>query len=131
MGDGVAHAIFDIAPDGRVSVFLGPEAGIQKPESLVFDGQGNLYIAADGVAVYRIFGSLFFGAVGKLEILLDPSGELPDVVVLDLHYMISLDSTGLDTLEALHRVLGHGEDSRVDRIIDFNWQSRGTHGGER
>jgi SulP family sulfate permease len=60
---------------------------------------------ADGVAVYRIFGSLFFGAVGKLEILLDPSGELPDVVVLDLHYMISLDSTGLDTLEALHRAL--------------------------
>ena len=45
VGDGVAHAIFDIAPDGRVSVFLGPEAGIQKPESLVFDGQGNLYIA--------------------------------------------------------------------------------------
>jgi SulP family sulfate permease len=59
----------------------------------------------EGVAVYRIFGSLFFGAVDKLETLLDPTGSTPAVVVLDLHYMISLDSSGLDTLEALHRTL--------------------------
>ncbi|MBM4002915.1 MAG: hypothetical protein FJ295_06435 [Planctomycetes bacterium] len=27
IGDGMAHAIFDVAPDGRLAIFLGPEAG--------------------------------------------------------------------------------------------------------
>ncbi len=60
-----------------------------------------------GVAAYRVFGSLFFGAVGKLEALIEPgSGEpLPRVLILDLHRVINLDTTCLDTLEALHRNL--------------------------
>jgi len=60
-----------------------------------------------GAAAYRIFGSLFFGAVGKLEALIEPgTGEsLPRVLILDLHMVINLDTTCLDTLEALHRSL--------------------------
>lgn len=60
-----------------------------------------------GVAAYRIFGSLFFGAVGKLEALVETaSGQAPPrVLVLDLHMVINLDSTCLDTLEGLHRSL--------------------------
>src|SRR6185436_7824045 len=61
-----------------------------------------------GAAAYRIFGSLFFGAVGKLEALLETgSGESPPrVLILDLHKVINLDTTCLDALEALHRGLG-------------------------
>jgi sulfate permease, SulP family len=57
-----------------------------------------------GAAAYRIFGSLFFGAVGKLEALIETaSGEAsPKVLILDLHMVINLDSTCLDTLEGLH-----------------------------
>ena len=60
-----------------------------------------------GAVAYRVFGSLFFGAVGKLEALTEPgSGEaLPRVLILDLHMVINLDTTCLDTLEALHRSL--------------------------
>ncbi len=60
-----------------------------------------------GVAAYRIFGSLFFGAVGKLEALTETaSGRAPPrVLILDLHMVINLDSTCLDTLEGLHRSL--------------------------
>jgi len=60
-----------------------------------------------GAAAYRVFGSLFFGAVGKLEALIEPGdGEsLPRALILDLHMVINLDTTCLDTLEALHRSL--------------------------
>jgi SulP family sulfate permease len=61
----------------------------------------------EGAAAYRIFGSLFFGAVGKLEALVEIwDGESPPrALVLDLHMVINLDTTCLDTLEALHRGL--------------------------
>jgi hypothetical protein len=34
-----------VAPDGRVSVLVGPDKHIAKPESFAFDEAGNLYIA--------------------------------------------------------------------------------------
>jgi SulP family sulfate permease len=57
------------------------------------------------VAAFRVFGSLFFGSVTKLEQLLDPARPLAEVVVLELHQVINLDTTGLDALESLHRML--------------------------
>ena len=60
-----------------------------------------------GAAAYRIFGSLFFGAVGKLEALIETAAwdTPPTVLILDLHMVINLDSTCLDTLEGLQRSL--------------------------
>jgi len=55
----------------------------------------------------RLFGALFFGAVVKL----DPLQRLADtaapglVMRLDARQLISLDTTGLDALEQLHRSL--------------------------
>ena len=60
-----------------------------------------------GVVAYRLFGSLFFGSVGKLEALLEFEGDaaLCKVMVLDLHHVINVDTTGLDTLEVLRKSL--------------------------
>jgi SulP family sulfate permease len=55
--------------------------------------------------VWRLFGSLFFGSVTKLEQLLDPANPLPDVVVLEMDKVINMDTTGLDALESLLRML--------------------------
>ena len=60
-----------------------------------------------GAIAYRIFGSLFFGAVGKLETLIesDASETAPKVMILDLHKVINVDTTGLDTLDVLRKTL--------------------------
>lgn len=60
---------------------------------------------APGVAAYSIFGSLFFGAVGKLEGLIDPATIPPKVMILELHQLINLDTTCLDALETIHKTL--------------------------
>jgi SulP family sulfate permease len=57
------------------------------------------------VAAYRVFGSLFFGSVDKLERLMDPGVGRGHVVVLEMHQVINLDTTGLDALEGLLRML--------------------------
>jgi SulP family sulfate permease len=58
-----------------------------------------------GVAAYSIFGSLFFGAIGKLEGLLQSQALTPKAMILELHQLINLDTTGLDALETLRRTL--------------------------
>ncbi|HZH07573.1 MAG TPA: SulP family inorganic anion transporter [Lautropia sp.] len=57
------------------------------------------------VGVWRVFGSLFFGSVDKIEALLDPAEPLPDIMVLEMHQVINMDTTGLDALRGLHRHL--------------------------
>jgi SulP family sulfate permease len=54
---------------------------------------------------WRLFGSLFFGSVGKLEALADPGRAQPDVLVLEMHQVINMDTTGLDALESLQQHL--------------------------
>lgn len=77
---------------------------------------GNLFrvtpLATDpqrpGVCSFELFGALFFGAVGKLERLPArvPAGS--HAVVLDMHRLISMDTSGLDALEQLHTALHRG-----------------------
>ena len=63
----------------------------------------------DGVEAYRLFGSLFFGAVSKLEAVTDPAryagSDAPHVIVFDLALLISLDTTGVEALDALRKQL--------------------------
>ena len=57
------------------------------------------------VGAVRIFGSLFFGSVPKLERLLDPNAKLPDVLILEMHQTINMDNSGLDALESLQKLI--------------------------
>ena len=60
--------------------------------------------APEGVVVVEVYGSLFFGAVGKLESLsTQPAGTR--ALVLEMHRLISMDTSGLDALTQLHRDL--------------------------
>ena len=72
-------------------------------ERIVIDGN----VRADGkeVVAYRLFGSIFFGSVTKLEELLDPRKTPPDVMILEMHQVINVDTTGLEAMENLHALL--------------------------
>jgi len=58
------------------------------------------------LGAWQLFGSFFFGSVTKLEGLLDPARPLPDVVILEMHKVINIDTTGLDALQALVGTVG-------------------------
>lgn len=62
------------------------------------------------VGTWQAFGSIFFGSISKLEAITATPQPLPDIVVLDLHRVINMDTTGLDAMQSLHRhILEHGD----------------------
>ncbi len=66
------------------------------------------HTAADlppGVQAFELYGSLFFGAVGQIEELPKRVAAGTRAVVLEMHRLISMDTSGLDALEDLHRTL--------------------------
>jgi len=58
-----------------------------------------------GVAVFVLYGSLFFGAVGKVEVLPEQLPGGTRTVVLDMQRLVSIDTSGLDALEQMWRSL--------------------------
>ncbi len=66
-----------------------------------------------GVVVFELFGALFFGAVGKIEAL--PSQLPPGTrcVVLEMNRLISIDTSGIDALQQLHRTLARQDTALV------------------
>jgi sulfate permease, SulP family len=58
-----------------------------------------------GVQVFELYGSLFFGAVGKIEVLPERVDAGTRAVVLEMHRLVLLDTSGLEALEQLHRSL--------------------------
>ncbi|WP_413815742.1 SulP family inorganic anion transporter [Hydrogenophaga sp.] len=74
--------------------------------------QSNIFrvdpVSRDGrQVVYRLYGSLFFGAVAKIDPLTAEMEWAPPGthLVLDASHLISLDTTGLDALEQLQQTL--------------------------
>lgn len=90
--------IYRISEITRIEPILlpGEDAGaLERPDGSV-DGS---------IMAYKMFGSLFFGAVGKLETLIERKRERLAVLILEMHQVINLDTTGLDFLQNLHRTL--------------------------
>jgi sulfate permease, SulP family len=59
----------------------------------------------EGVMVYRIFGSFFFGAADKLESALHRLNQEPEVLILRMRKVLAMDATGLNALEDLYERL--------------------------
>jgi SulP family sulfate permease len=59
----------------------------------------------EGVQAFELFGSLFFGAVDKVEALEGQIAADARVLVLEMHRLVLLDTSGLDALLQLHRAL--------------------------
>lgn len=65
------------------------------------------------VAAYKVFGSLFFGTVHKIEALAIEKTPGIGVVILDMQQVINIDTTGLEAMEGLLKALHKREISLV------------------
>lgn len=61
----------------------------------------------DGTLVFKLYGALFFGAVAKIDPIVQAveSSQPGTHVVLDASQLISLDASGLDALEQLFKAI--------------------------
>jgi len=78
--------------------------------------------STDEVQVVRLYGALFFGAVAKVEAVAEALPPTVRAVVLEAHRLISMDTSGVDALEQLHRALAR-QGVRL-LICDLNEQPR-------
>ena len=66
------------------------------------------------VEIVRITGSLFFGAISKLEGFTESRQKYPRILVVDIAGMIQIDTTGIEALGSMHQMLlDHGGELRV------------------
>jgi sulfate permease, SulP family len=117
--------VFDLTVAVEVGLVLSSLFFIYRISSLtqvepIDLGEAGLLPDGRRVGAWRLFGSIFFGSVTKLEALGDPGRALPDVVILEMQKVINMDTTGLDALEALHQTLARRNGRLV--LADVNAQ---------
>ena len=105
VGTFVLTVVFDLTVAVQVGLVLACVFFIWRMGTLFSvrpHGAGDM---PPGVQVFDLFGALFFGAVGKIEAL---PAQLPQgtrAVVLEMHRLISMDTSGLEALQQLYRML--------------------------
>ena len=85
--------------------FIARISGLTRVEPIREKEESMAGIDTRKVEAFRISGSLFFGAISKMDGLLDPKRRLPQVMILELSQLLNMDNTGLETIETLHRTL--------------------------
>lgn len=85
--------------------FIARISGLTRVEPIQEIEERMAGVDARSTEAFRISGSLFFGAVSKMDGLLDPRRRMPKVMILDLSQLLNMDNTGLETLETLHAML--------------------------
>ena len=93
---------------------------------------------SEGRLQVRLYGSLFFGAVAKIDPIVAAVEAAPPglEVELDASQLVALDTTGLDALEQLHKALeargGHlvirGAQAQPRSLIERSGFSAKLHG---
>jgi SulP family sulfate permease len=105
IGTFLLTVMFDLTVAVEVGLVVACIAFIYRMSKL-FRIEPVVLVTADlGTRVFRLYGSLFFGAVGKVESLADDLADSIHTVVLEMHQLVSMDSSGLDALMQLHRAL--------------------------
>lgn len=82
----------------RISSLTKVEAIVLPPDVTALPGGRRL-------GAWRLYGSLFFGSIPKMECLLDPACVGPEVVVLEMDHVIHLDANALKLLLELRKSL--------------------------
>jgi sulfate permease, SulP family len=96
--------VFDLTVAVQVGLVAACVLFIQKMSSLF---RVELVPSEDGRLRYALYGSLFFGATAKIDPIVQAVETLPpgSDVVLDALHLVHLDTSGLDALRQLHKVI--------------------------
>lgn len=110
VGTFLLTVIFDLTVAVEVGLVLACLFFIYRMSTLfrieASEGAGLVPSELSGaVRLCRLYGSLFFGAVGKVEDLHEQLPPDTQVVVLETSRLISMDTSGLDALVQLQRTL--------------------------
>jgi SulP family sulfate permease len=104
VGTFLLTVVFDLTVALQVGLALACVLFIQKMSSLF---SVELVRREGALIQYRLYGSLFFGAVAKVDQVVQAVEGGPDepVVVLDATQLVHLDTSGLDALRQLHKAV--------------------------
>ncbi|MCV2351883.1 SulP family inorganic anion transporter [Paucibacter sp. Y2R2-4] len=105
LGTFVLTVVFDLTVAVEVGLILACVFFIYRMSTLFRVEPVALPGLAADTQVMRLYGSLFFGAVGKVEGLAEQVKPPCRVLVLDTEKLISIDTSGLDALQQLQRTL--------------------------
>ena len=97
--------IFDLTVAVEVGLVMACVFFIYRMSVLFRVAPLPLPAAGKGVQALSLYGSLFFGAVAKVEEVGTQLRPDTQVLILEMNRLISMDTTGLDALEQLHRDL--------------------------
>nr|WP_315201821.1 SulP family inorganic anion transporter [uncultured Albidiferax sp.] len=114
--------VFDLTVAVEVGMLLACAFFIRRMSTLF---HVDAVAEAEGALVYKLYGALFFGAVAKIDPIVQAveSRQQGTRVVLDASQLISLDASGLDALEQLFKAITHRGGQLY--INDLNDQPRG------
>jgi SulP family sulfate permease len=104
LGTFLLTVIFDLTVALQVGLILACVLFVRRMSSLF---QVVEVSRSADAASFQLYGSLFFGAVAKLDPILNVVESAPQglVVRLDVQSLQSLDTSGLDVLEQLHKAI--------------------------
>ena len=104
--------VFDLTVALQVGLLLACVLFVRRMSSLF---QVALVSQTENEACFRLYGSLFFGAVAKIDPILNVVESTPQgmTIRLDLQSLQSLDASGLDVLEQLQKAIA----SRGGRLV--------------
>src|SRR3954447_25502502 len=104
LGTFALTVVFDLTIAVQVGLAAACILFIQKMSSLF---RVELVAKEGALIQFRLYGSLFFGAADKIDQLVQAVESGPDrpVMVLDALQLVHLDTSGLDALRQLHKVV--------------------------
>jgi SulP family sulfate permease len=104
VGTFLLTVVFDLTVAVEIGLVLACAFFIFRMSQLFRVSSASALMPA-GVLAFELYGSLFFGSVGKVEALSDAIPAGTHTVVLDLSRLVQLDTSGLEALRHLHQQL--------------------------
>jgi SulP family sulfate permease len=104
VGTFVLTVVFDLTVAVQVGLLAACALFVRKMSSLFSVEK----VREEGAVIqYDLYGSLFFGAVAKIDEVVQSveNGPAQPVVILDCAHLVHLDTSGLDSLRQLHKAV--------------------------